>query len=122
MLVDRWSGGDPDRAAHAYAANVLGCILGPLLAGFLLLPLLSERWVLLLFAIPWVFVGASTFLTGNREARNAWLPVPTLVFGSLTLAIFAGSKGFETIYPKRVVLRITRLRSSPPATEWPSAC
>src|SRR5579859_7874087 len=38
MLVDRWSQGNPDRAGTAYATNVLGCILGPLLAGFLLLP------------------------------------------------------------------------------------
>ncbi len=105
MLVDRWSGGDPDRAAHAYAVNVLGCILGPLLAGFLLLPLVGERSVLLLFAVPWLFVGASTFLTGNLEEKTRWRPVPTLVFGALTLVSFAGSKGFETIFPKRVVLR-----------------
>ena len=38
MLVDRRSGGDPGRAGTAYAINVLGCILGPLLAGFLLCP------------------------------------------------------------------------------------
>src|SRR5258708_35077552 len=33
MLVDRWSGGNPAKAGKAYAVNVLGCILGPLLAG-----------------------------------------------------------------------------------------
>ncbi|HEX8816669.1 MAG TPA: fused MFS/spermidine synthase [Terriglobales bacterium] len=59
MLVDRWSGGDPDRAGSAYAVNVVGCILGPLLSGFLLLPWLSERWVLILFALPWLIVGAA---------------------------------------------------------------
>jgi hypothetical protein len=57
MLVDRWSGGDPDRAGKAYAVNVVGCILGPLVAGFILLPLLSERWVLFAFALPWLMVG-----------------------------------------------------------------
>ncbi len=36
LLVDRWSGGDPGKAGKAYAVNVLGCILGPLLSGFLL--------------------------------------------------------------------------------------
>ena len=44
MLVDRWSGGDPDRAGRAYAVNVAGCIAGPLLCGFLLLPQVGERW------------------------------------------------------------------------------
>jgi spermidine synthase len=105
MLVDRWSGGDPDRAAHAYAANVLGCIFGPLLAGFLLLPLLSEHWVILLFALPWLFVGAFGLVTAGPETRNRWLPVSVAISGVITLAIFAGSKGYETDYPQRVVLR-----------------
>ncbi len=69
MLVDRWSGGDPDRAGHAYAVNIMGCILGPLLAGFLLLPWLGERTALLLFALPWLFVGASALL--NQESRES---------------------------------------------------
>ncbi len=57
MLVDRWSGGDPDQAGKAYAVNVVGCILGPLVAGFILLPVMSERWVLFVFALPWLMIG-----------------------------------------------------------------
>src|SRR5439155_6501855 len=34
MLVDRWSAGDPDRAGAGYAVNVLGSLVGPLLAAF----------------------------------------------------------------------------------------
>ena len=45
MLVDHWSGGDPDRAGRAYAVNVVGCIIGPLVCGFLLLPLVGEHSV-----------------------------------------------------------------------------
>jgi spermidine synthase len=105
MLVDRWSRGNPDRAAHAYAVNILGCILGPLLAGFLLLPWLGERWALLLFAIPWLFVGASNLPTEGQENKRAGLPIPALICAAFTLAIFAGSKGSETDYPQRVVLR-----------------
>lgn len=105
MLVDRWSGGDPDRAAHAYAANILGCILGPVLAGFVLLPWIGERWALLFFAVPWLFVGTSTLLTQKREGKLTWRPVPALICAALTLAIFAGSEGSETDYPDRVVLR-----------------
>jgi len=56
MLVDRYSGGDPDQAGRAYAVNVVGCILGPLVAGFILLPLISERWVLFAFAAPWLII------------------------------------------------------------------
>jgi spermidine synthase len=42
-LVERFSSGDPERAGRAYAVNVLGCILGPLLACFVVLPALGER-------------------------------------------------------------------------------
>src|SRR5207249_4941513 len=41
QLVDRHSGGDSARAGVAYAVNTVGCILGPLLAGFVLLPVMS---------------------------------------------------------------------------------
>jgi hypothetical protein len=54
MLVDLWAGNDPDRAGRAYAANVAGCIVGPLLAGFVLLPFFGERWSVLLFSMPWL--------------------------------------------------------------------
>lgn len=44
MLIDRFSAGDPDRAGRAYAVNVVGCIVGPLLACFGLLPSIGENW------------------------------------------------------------------------------
>ena len=67
MLVDRWSEGDPDRAGHAYAINIIGCILGPLVAGFLLLPLLSERWVLFVLALPWLAIGLGPGWSSTSE-------------------------------------------------------
>ncbi len=57
MLVDRFSQGDPNRAGLGYAVNVAGCILGPLLAGFILLPHLDERYALIVLALPWLLVG-----------------------------------------------------------------
>ena len=73
MLVDRWSGGDPDRAGKAYAVNVIGCIVGPIVAGFLLLPLMAERWVLLVFAAPWLVIGVNPKWVGSGEQElRAW--------------------------------------------------
>jgi hypothetical protein len=43
LLVDAWSGGDPDRAGAAYAVSIVGSIVGPLVAGFWLLPRHSGR-------------------------------------------------------------------------------
>ena len=100
MLVDRWSGGDPDRAGRAYAVNVVGCIVGPLLCGFLLLPLAGERWSALLLALPWfamAFFGASGFRRFSRVAAYGILVT--------ALGVMFASKGFETQFPVRRVLR-----------------
>src|SRR5260370_20298295 len=56
MLVDQYSEGNPDRAGRAYAVNIAGCIVGPLLSGFLLLPFLGERWSLVLLCMPLFFL------------------------------------------------------------------
>lgn len=103
-LVDTWSSGDADRAGDAYAVNILGCILGPLISGFLLLPHLTERWTLLVFAVPWLFVAPSSLLAGENANRTR-KAFSALAFGTLTLGLFLVSKGFEETFPDRQVLR-----------------
>jgi spermidine synthase/MFS family permease len=51
-LIDEYAAGQPRNAGQAYAINVLGCILGPLFACYLLLPLISERYALVLLSLP----------------------------------------------------------------------
>jgi len=108
MLVDRWSGGDPDRAGKAYAVNVVGCILGPLLAGFVLLPWMSERWVLFVFALPWLSMGVfsrwSTVRGVDRRRTVSNRGVP-YVLAALALLLVMTSKGYEDRFVPRVVLR-----------------
>ena len=53
-LIDEFSLGDPARAGRAYALNVLGCILGPLIASYVLLPLAGERYALVLLSLPFL--------------------------------------------------------------------
>src|SRR5207245_7425801 len=43
-LIDKDALGDPADAGNAYALNVLGCILGPLFASYVLLPWVGERY------------------------------------------------------------------------------
>ena len=103
MLVDRCSHGDPSKAGSAYAINVLGCILGPLLAAFLLLPYLSERWSLIVLSLPWLLVGLRA-LQPNRGmtllARGA-----SYVLVPLAGLLILSGKGYDEIYPQRQVLR-----------------
>jgi spermidine synthase len=58
-LIDENAAGRPADAGRVYAINVLGCILGPLFACYVLLPCLSERHALILLALPffvfWLF-------------------------------------------------------------------
>jgi spermidine synthase len=102
MLVDRWSGGDPDRAGRAYAVNVVGCIVGPLVSGFLLLPLVGEHWSVFLLTLPWFAMAfPSRRAPGFQPFSRAW------AYGILLLAlsVFLATKDFETQFAVRRVLR-----------------
>ncbi len=102
MLVDRWSSGDPDRAGRAYALNVLGCILGPLVSGFVLLPLVGERVSMLLFVLPWFAIAGVRI---KRPRFPAASHVSDYVTVAATLAVFLLTRDYETSFPQREVLR-----------------
>jgi spermidine synthase len=108
MLVDRWAGGDPAQAGKAYSVNVLGCILGPLLAGFGLLPWMSERWALVLLSLPWLIIG----VRGVRVRNQSGLPsgfverAASYLLLPLALGLFLASKDYQRQYGKSsMVLR-----------------
>ncbi len=101
MLVDRWSEGDPDRAGRAYAVNVIGCIVGPLLAGFFLLPVFGEHKSMLILVLPWIAMG----LFGQRKPVRALQLAGTaaLIIAAVTLFFF--TKDYEVDFPDALVLR-----------------
>ena len=107
MLVDRWSGGDPDRAGRAYAVNVLGCIFGPLVAGFILLPLIGERWALFAFALPWLVIGMIPRWSVGAEgaARQRWQRSLAYGLTVVALVLVFTSQGYEDQFAERQVLR-----------------
>ncbi|HVI08600.1 MAG TPA: fused MFS/spermidine synthase [Candidatus Binatia bacterium] len=108
MLVDRWAHGNPEKAGKAYAVNVLGCIIGPLVAGFLLLPWISERWALILLALPWIVIGLRPAFAGSPVASNGDVLLPRLAaylllpFGAM---LFFSSGAYERMYKQSEVLR-----------------
>ena len=103
LLVDRWSGGDPARAGKAYAVNVLGCILGPLLSGFLLLPLISERGVLFVFSLPWLLMAVRPAGTSGR--RLDWQAGVSYAVVLSALALVFTQKSYEDQFGHSEVLR-----------------
>jgi spermidine synthase len=104
LLVDRWAGGDPAKAGKAYAVNVLGCILGPLVAGFLLLPWISERWALVLLSLPWLIAGVLPMRLSG-PAPGLVPRVASLLLVPTALLLFLSSQSFEKQYANGEVLR-----------------
>lgn len=109
LLVDFWSSGDPDRAGTAYAVNIAGCILGPLIAGFWLLPWVGERLAVAALSIP-LFALALLAIVGNspgssafRSRKMAGVVLVFAVFGAiLTIGL---SHDYEKLFRTREVRR-----------------
>lgn len=101
-LIDEYSAGRPESVGRAYAWNILGSILGPLCAGYLLLPWLGSKGALLALTAPLVIFA----LAGARRARPTGLAAAAL---SLGLLGFVGlrSATYEdgSLYPDAEVRR-----------------
>ena len=68
-LIDGYAGGRPNLAGKAYAINVLGCILGPLFACYVLLPWMGESGALMILSLPFLafyFLGWKSLPMGQR--------------------------------------------------------
>ena len=110
MLVDRRAGADPDRAGRAYAVNVIGCILGPLLSGFWLLPWLGERWSLVALSLPLFALGLVAVRAPERLASMAVLERPrasTVFAGAVVVSVILLplTRSFETQFPGAEIRR-----------------
>jgi spermidine synthase len=68
-LVDEYAAGQPREAGKAYAVNVLGCILGPLFASYVLLPWLNERYALVILGLPFLVFAVSSGKSLTRSRR-----------------------------------------------------
>jgi len=106
-MLDRLSSGDPNRAGRGYAVNIAGCVLGPLVAGFLLLPWLGERYTLVAFALPWILVSLirPSFAGPNSAAPTAkfsWKPAGVTL---LSLVTIFSTVDYESRYSPREVRR-----------------
>ncbi len=104
MIVDQYAEGDPDRAGKAYAINIVGCTIGPLLAGFMFLPSFGEKYSLCAFALPWMVAGIML----GREGSTRVIPRRPLGYAVLVLAsvgVIVFGRGFEEQFSPRQVLR-----------------
>jgi spermidine synthase len=108
LLLDAWSEGDPERAGTAYAVNLVGSILGPLVAGFWLLPWLGERRSLLVLSLPlFVIAALMTFRhTSEIPATKGMSPKAKFTLTTVgAIVIFLASHDYEQKFSVREVQR-----------------
>jgi len=92
-LVDNYGGGDPRLAGRCYAINILGGILGPLFAGYLLVVLVEIRVALVILSLPMCVLAAVAMWRAPMPALARVMPlapvVALLLYGSVI------SRGYE---------------------------
>ena len=92
-LIDEYAAGDPAAAGKAYAVNVLGCILGPLFAGYVLLPQLSERYALILLGLPFSMFYLLLCKSQSRRQHWGWGPAAAAALAASLFLV----EDFETM-------------------------
>lgn len=104
-LIDEGARGNPAAAGKAYAVNVLGCILGPLFASYLLLPWVGERYGLIVLAIPLLVLCLFTMKSLPTACRWA----TTLASGAALIWSVFGAADFakvlSAVYPNTEIRR-----------------
>jgi spermidine synthase len=91
-LIDEYAAGNPTRAGRAYAINVLGCILGPLVACYFLLPRMSERHTLILLGLPFLIFCFQLRRGFSRQENGAFATILILTLGWSAI----GTEDFES--------------------------
>lgn len=105
LLVDVWSDGSPSRVGRAYAFNALGCVVGPLIASFILLPSVGEHGSLNLLAAPFLLLGLA-FVPGRQgtEPQQAWRATWLAALAAAGL-LAAFTRDYSSEYPSPQVRR-----------------
>jgi len=94
-LIDQYSEGIPSQAGKAYAINILGCILGPLVASYAILSLLGTRHAMVFLAAPFL----ALFVVYWKESGKT--PVLRFATGTLTVIFLIFSLGVGKTYEER---------------------
>jgi spermidine synthase len=91
-LIDQYAAGQPAAAGKAYSVNVVGCILGPLFASYVLLPFMSERMAMILLGLPLLALclACGQTLTAPQRALSALAAVGALAWCLFGAGDFAG--------------------------------
>lgn len=102
--IDELSEGNPHIVGVAYAGNLLGCIVGPLVASYVLLPAFGSKFSILILSAPLIAYIFSTYnkRTSVAQFTNGNVAIIVLILVTITA-------GFGTTYeewlhvPKKII-------------------
>jgi spermidine synthase len=101
-LIDGAARGDPKRTGAYYGINIAGSIVGPLVAGYFLLPVLGLRWTMIVLALPFLLLFAC--IDGGRLQRSAGIAATGVVL-LLFCSLFARAYDDARLYRAPVEVR-----------------
>ena len=110
-LVDKLSEGNPKVVGKAYATNALGCILGPLLAAYFLLPTIGVRFSLIALSLP--LIAYFVYYLRNIWAQNYKYAISTAL---MTIILLVGSAGILLGFEDGIFYRSAVIRRDYAAT------
>jgi spermidine synthase len=93
FVIDEYAQGSASVAGYAYAINVIGGILGPLVAGYCLLPALGAKQSLLLLSLPLIVLAMVVAVKRNSMAAKV-LACLSVVLAFLSLFCYGLEDGF----------------------------
>jgi spermidine synthase len=96
MIIDRYSNGDPDKAGRAYAFNVLGCILGPLMSGYFLMPTLGMKGSILVLIF--IFFAIILYLLRDEIKKMSFWKSAGGAFVILSIALLPVGSFYSVTY------------------------
>jgi len=101
-LVDESSAGSPIGAGRAYAWNIAGCILGPLMASYVLLPMVGAKLAMVVLALPFVIAFLASFPSLDRTRWAAAFLATVLLVCSLFVSVsYEAPRNFSKQYMVR---------------------
>lgn len=78
-LIDDFALGDAASIGRAYALNIAGCVIGPLAAGYGLIPISGVRWTLVVLTIPLALMAVLRATPRWRPAVTAGMAAAAVV-------------------------------------------
>jgi spermidine synthase len=107
-LVDGYSLGFPKRAGRAYAINIIGCILGPLVASYAILPVMGVRYAMIALATP--------FLLMMLVKTGGFRMLSRMAYAGLSMGLLALAGGYSVSFEEGLLSEGAEIRRDYTAT------